>query len=152
MADAQIKVSGLAEFKNALREEGVRLPRELTKAHKIVAAELADDIKGNWPSRSGRSAATIRPVATATSAGVKGGSPDAPYWGVIEFGGELPRFHSESKTHVKPYNGASSRSTPWDEDTSGYFMYPTARGHKARTMNRYEQVVTELADRLFPNP
>lgn len=80
--EPSVKVDGIPELKRALRrtKEGAR---DLSRAHKRIAARFVDAVAGRTRRRSGRLAGAWRPKGTARAASIVN---RLPYAGVQEFG------------------------------------------------------------------
>ena len=78
-----IRAEGLAELRRDLRAIDKKLPRELNKVQREALKSTALKAGALAPKRSGKLAASIRPYATAKSAGLR--SPvvyaNAHHWG-----------------------------------------------------------------------
>jgi hypothetical protein len=87
VAKPKVEVEGLRELRKALRDLGdVGLKKGLTLANKGLAADVAKEAQALVPVRSGRLKASIRPLASQTSARVAAGSMRVPYAKAIEYG------------------------------------------------------------------
>jgi phage gpG-like protein len=88
MADPDVDIRGLREFRGGLRrldnEVAKELTRELRQAVGKVAARAAANVQPY--SRSGDLARSYRPFVQAKAAGVRSA---LPYAGVVEYGGEI---------------------------------------------------------------
>jgi hypothetical protein len=91
MAVAQdpIKIKGLAEFNRSLR----RLDKDAPKALRLVGNDAAQIVvKGaqeTIPEVSGAAKGSIRASSTRTSARVRAGGAKVPYYGFIDYGGNV---------------------------------------------------------------
>jgi phage gpG-like protein len=108
VATNAIRIKGLAEFNRSLRQ----LDRNAPKALRLVANEAAqsvvEDAKGSIPTLTGNASASIRAASTRTSARVRGGGSKVPYYGFLDYGGNVGRNHATHREFIK----------------SGRYLYP----------------------------
>jgi phage gpG-like protein len=108
VATNAIRIKGLAEFNRSLRQ----LDRNAPKALRVVANEAAqsvvEDAKGSIPTLTGNASASIRAASTRTSARVRGGGSKVPYYGFLDYGGNVGRNHATHREFIK----------------SGRYLYP----------------------------
>lgn len=122
-----IKAEGLNELRRDLKAIDKKLPRELTKAQREALKPTAAKAAGFAPRRpsSGRLAASIRPFATARSAGLR--SP-LPYANVQHWGGNVGR---NKATHVR----------------ATFFAFKAVRGDLDDIVERMGDAIDALAKR-----
>jgi hypothetical protein len=105
---AGVRVVGLRELRVALGAVDRRFPEELRDESKDIARivrlravqRLEADV---GPGSTGQAASTIRAFATQRSAGVRAGNARTPYYGWLDFGGEIRHHgpnHSHSHAHI----------------------------------------------------
>jgi phage gpG-like protein len=83
----QIQVEGLRELQRALRQAAdTELPKELRQVNKQVAERVVSAALTRVPRRTGRLAASIKPVGSNLSASVKAGGARVPYAAAIHWG------------------------------------------------------------------
>lgn len=114
----QVKIEGLKELRKAMRDAEAGSQKALQRRFKAVAAVVASAIAGKvTQGPTGRAAASVRPRATATSAGIVAGGQSAPYFPWLDFGGSVGRGHKAGA----PWSGAVKRYNP----KGGIWVYPT---------------------------
>lgn len=92
MAQGAVEVEGLREFRRAVKQVSSDLEKDLKRAMKAdVAQPLAEKVKSEVPTRSGRWRGVIRGGATAKNAYIQWGKAKVPYAAWREFGGKLPQ-------------------------------------------------------------
>lgn len=137
---ATVVVTGLTELRVKLK----RLETEVggfgsaqLKASLMDAADLvAVRARQKVPSKSGRSAGSIRPISTATKgAAVRGGS-GVPYYGWLEFGGRKPVYGNPRSRG--PWSG-SGVGAP-----DGRFLYPAAQENAPQVVDMVSKGVESV--------
>lgn len=96
-AIAEINVTGLAELRRALRKVDASILPELREGLKGAADIVVRDVKAQVPRRTGRAAASVRSVSSGNTIYIKAGGARVPYFGWLEFGGQLPGHHYRSR-------------------------------------------------------
>jgi hypothetical protein len=87
MAKFTIQVTGVTNFRAALRAFDDEQKKELKAVHLKAAMLVYNSAAIRVPVRTGKLKSTLRPAATATYAAVRiGGKRSAPYAGPIHFG------------------------------------------------------------------
>jgi hypothetical protein len=86
--DGKIQVRGLAELNRALRRVDSDAPKALRLALNGVAQDLVDETKPQFPTVTGRAAASLKARSTRTSARVSVGNKRAAYVPWLIFGGQ----------------------------------------------------------------
>lgn len=115
---AGFKVSGLRELRNAMRQAEAGSQKHLQLRFKALATTVAAAIAGNVTvGPTGHAAASVRPRATATSAGIVAGGQSAPYFPWLDFGG------STGPGHKPGQGGSGSIKRPIIK--AGRYIYPT---------------------------
>lgn len=103
MADGfRVEVSGLRQFRRALATSEKALPRELRKGLNEVGRIVVADARPRVPVRSGRLAATMRPLSTQTEGRVVLGSARTPYAQAV-YWGTGPRPGKQGPHNIKPH-------------------------------------------------
>ena len=115
---AGFRVTGLRELRKAMRDAEAGSQKHLQRRFKSVATLVASAIASRVTvGPTGHAAASVRPRATATSAGIVAGGPSAPYFPWLDFGGSVGRGHRPGD----PWSGAVKRYNP----KGGIWIYPT---------------------------
>ena len=86
--ESKIEVSGLARLNKALRQVDADAPKALRLALNGVAEDLVKETKPQFPTVTGRAAASLKARSTRTSARVAVGNKRAAYVPWLIFGGE----------------------------------------------------------------
>lgn len=112
------RVEGLRELRKAMRDAEAGSQKALQRKLKTVAVIVASAIAGKvTQGPSGKAAASVRPRATATSAGIVAGGQSAPYYPWLDFGGSVGRGH------VAGQGGSGAIKRPFIP--AGRYIYPT---------------------------
>lgn len=139
--DVKLRVDGLRELRKELRAIDAAFPKELRAANKQVAEQVvvpeARRRAGalTRPRVGSRLLATIRALASQTSATVAMGGARTPYARGMEFG-------SIRRKQFAPWRG--------NDRNAGYFLYPTIRERSDDIVETYSRVIDELTERAFP--
>ncbi len=90
MADlVAVKIHGLREFRNRLKDMDRDLPKALRIAFNAAADVVVADAKPRVPFLSGDAQSSVRSASTQTKARVRGGGSRAPYYPWLDFGGRI---------------------------------------------------------------
>lgn len=89
MAVEPIKVTGLKEFRDALKKMDKDLPKVLRISFNRAADIIVDEARPKVPTRTGRARASIKTRSTQTEVRVVGGSKRVPYYPWLDFGGTI---------------------------------------------------------------
>ena len=124
MSSVALQVSGLKEFRKAVKAAGNDMPKALRVAMNKAAELVVDEARPHVPKMSGRAAASIRPQSTQTAVRVTAGGRKAPYYPWLDFGGRVGR----RKATVRPFS------------PDGRFIYPAY--FKLRDEGRFVDVMS----------
>lgn len=126
--EGQVAVVGLKDLKRALRQVDVALPKQLRTAFKPIAEHVVSEVRSKLPTRSGEAAASVRPRASQTGAGIAfpaGGVPwrgvKADYFPWLDFGGTTGPGHVANGHNG--YGGSIVRPIV----KGGRYVYPTIK-------------------------
>src|SRR5690606_11224806 len=86
-AGVQIKIEGLREIQQALKNMDPALPKVLRVALNEAVHAVVSDAVERVPKRTGRTAKTVKGASTQNKARVKGGGARARHFGWLDFGG-----------------------------------------------------------------
>ncbi len=89
MAQAPIRIEGLAEFRRELRAAGAKFPREIAKANREAADIVATTARGKAEAQGGvarKAAPSIRAGGTQRAGIVRAGGDRYPYYFGSDFG------------------------------------------------------------------
>ncbi len=111
MVSPKIGVEGLNEFSRALRKLDADLPKLIRVANNTTADFLISKIKPRIPSLKGNARNSLKAQSTRTSARIRVGGKNAPYYPWLDFGGKTGR----NKSVVRPFY------------KEGRYVYPTLR-------------------------
>ena len=100
MARQGIQIQGMRELRRALKDAEGRSPKELAAANQDAAAIVAREAQRRAPVRTGKLRGSIRPLRQAARGIVAAGRASVPYAGVTEYGGTIPRWHSDARTTI----------------------------------------------------
>jgi hypothetical protein len=121
--DVKLSVTGLREFRNAIKKLDAEFPRDMRAGFKGIAGVLASKIAGKVPSGATRRASmSVKPRADTTSASIVAGGSRAPYYPWLDFGGTVGRGHTPGKA----FSGSISR--PFIPE--GRYIFPTIAANR----------------------
>jgi hypothetical protein len=141
--DDTIRVEGLAELRADLKSLDSKLPRELTKVGREVAKFVTADAKSAALTLGGVAAhvaPSLKPTATATSAGVKLDTAAFPEAAGAEFGGQ----RRDTTMQFQPWRGSDSNA--------GYFLYPQIRANSERIVDEFTAGVDRVMTKAGLKP
>jgi hypothetical protein len=147
-----IQVRGLREFRDALREAGEKMPRELQRANKAVAQLVAEKAAATARSQGpagARAARALSASAGQLSATVRLSGEQVPGALGQEFGAghDMPR--QTARGTVRGWNQFPSwRGNGTD---AGYFLWPTIRSSSTEISKAYDDVMAQLMAVAFPD-
>ena len=128
----RIEITGLKEFRKALRDADRQLPRELRKVFNTAGQAVAREATPRIPEKSGKLARSVRARSTQTEGRVVMGSPTrVPYAGWIEFGGNR-----------KGRGGGIARRPVV---RNGRYLYPAYLRRQAEVYRALDEGLTTLA-------
>jgi hypothetical protein len=153
---ASVTVTGLKEFRAALKAVGPEWPKALRQVNKIVADEVAALARGEAAGGNAiqsRAASAIKGRATqkTASVAVSGGKSvpfaNVAFWGVKRHLGWFarPRYRALSQNLPKWVGNA------WDVGGPGgpYAINPAIREAMPRIVEHYQDALLDLARRAF---
>lgn len=135
----QVRIVGLRELRRALRAAGELMPQMLNDELRSIAEIVAARARTKVPHRSGRTAASIRPVIARGGAAVRAGGARVPWYGWLDFGGvrrHMGPHHSHSTEHLQPGRPAIR---------GGRYLYPALE----ETDAEIERNARRALDRVF---
>lgn len=139
-----VHIEGLAELQRQLRLIDHALGSdtagvgELKGAMKSAADIVAREAKARAPYLSGDLFHSINPHATKRGGYVWGGGrASTPHFIVQEFGGTIPRYHSKSRTHVKPRR------------RRGYFFWPALENRQHQVVQTVSRAIDLILAKYF---
>lgn len=124
-----IRIDGLRELNAALKRADTELPKRVRLELNDAIAELAKEVAGRFPRRSGRAAGSVRPRSTRTAARLAMGGARAPYAAWLDFGGAVGRKRSVRRRFYQ----------------SGRYLWPTFAKRKPDILARLERALVEVA-------
>lgn len=128
-------MTGLVEFQRALRQADRQLAIDLRHGLNEAAQIVDDAATARVPKRTGRLAASIRPLSTQREGRVVMGTVKrVPYAGWIEFGGN------------KRNKGGNPSRRPFVK--GGRFLFPAFRDRRVAVRAKLEAVLDRMAERL----
>lgn len=133
-AAASIRVEGLRELQQALRNLDGQTQKQirvaLNKAAEIVAAEA----RRRAPARSGDLRRSVRVSSDQRSAGISMGSASVPYAGFIDYGNKVGSGHGVGRK--------DSQDRPFIP--TGRVMYPAFLAERDAVQEALEQALVDL--------
>lgn len=133
-----VAVEGLAELRRALKTVDAELPKELRRSFLAVGTRIADDARRTVPVRSGRAARSVKAGVSGNTAYVQGGRKTVPYYGWLDFGGQLPSKRSGKRARaVRP------------RIKEGRYLYPAIRRNRDRTIKETAEALESITERAF---
>lgn len=143
---AELNLVGLKELRGALRRFGGELPGELREGLKGAADIAVQDIRGQMPKRTGRAASSVRSVSSGNTIFIKGGGARVPYFGWLEFGGNLPPRRPRNKKALAwagaAHPVASAKGPSLPKVREGRYIRPTI----ARRMPEIVEAAADATD------
>lgn len=126
------RIGGLRDFNRAIKQASTDTARDL-KRELIgeVAEPVAERIRGNVPTRTGRWRRSIRAGATQKGAHITWGRKTVPYAGWMEFGGGIPNKRNRT--------GAPRIRRPREAD--GRYVFPEVGQARAEAEQTAQQVL-----------
>lgn len=115
--------------------ENVEASNDLRDGLKRAANEVAQEAKGRVPSRTGRTASSIRATAGGNRAYVVGGRAAIPHYGWLDFGGRTPRLGNPRS--VGPWAGSGTGPA------KGRFIFPALDAKERQVVSLVEHAVSE---------
>lgn len=146
---SRVEVVGLKELQAALKAVGPKMPRELTKAHKKVAAAVTvegqQEMRGLPTPKSDEAAQGIRARATQRGAAVAM-LGDNPFVRAAEFG---TLIHHVFGNPVLATSMKRPVFRPWlgDGIEAGYALFPALRSFLASS--RFEDTYFDALDEVY---
>jgi hypothetical protein len=125
---AEVHVSGLTEYKKALRQIDDKLGTELRKGLNEVAQVVIDEARPKVPYLTGRAQSSMKAGSSQTAAQIKVGGTVAPHYMWLEFGGRV----GHNKSVVRPFI------------KGGRYVYPTAAQKHNVLVDKLEDVIGTL--------
>jgi hypothetical protein len=136
----EIRISGLKEFRTALKGAEAAAPKELktelSAAGDLVVNETQRRLRSGLKNPKGKLAGTVRVSAGATSSKVTEGNNSNPQAGWIDFGGTI-RHHSDSWSSTRTFI------------KTGRFLYPSYMDKKTEIQDDLEKSLEHLAEKYF---
>ena len=135
--EGAVAITGLTELKNAMKQADAALPAELRLAFKDVAEMVVARTKSGMPRKSGKMAASVKPRASQTSAGIAAYGPRVPYGRYVDFGGGLPNVRG-----VQPGGHTGDTRRPFK--AWGRYIYPTLYRMDADILDAAEDAIEKV--------
>lgn len=80
-------IDGITKLAGSLRRVSPEFPKQMRKVFTEAAKLVTKDAKAQVPKRSGAARRSIRYTTYPDRAEIKGGKPNPPYYGWLDFGG-----------------------------------------------------------------
>jgi hypothetical protein len=101
VATDPIKIRGLAEFNRSLR----RLDKDAPKALRLIGNKAAQSVVAGAQSTvevlTGAASGSVKASSTRTAARVRAGGARVPYFGFLDYGGNVGRYGSTQREFIK---------------------------------------------------
>lgn len=124
---AYVRVDGAKRLRGKLKEIGDDF-EELKAVHREIADRAAEKVRRAIPlGATGRLRGSVRGSGTKTSAAVRLGRKNVPYFGVVEFGG-----YPEGRPYV----------------AEGRYMYPAIKQFAPTAVEIYEREIDAICARF----
>lgn len=124
---ATIQITGLKEFRAALKEMDAGLPKLIRVALNKSSQLVIDYAKPRVPHRTGRAASSLKVRSSQKQARIAAGGTRAPYYPWLDFGGTTP------KGGTRPFY------------TEGRYVYPGLKKNRDEITQLMSEALTELA-------
>lgn len=129
MADT-LRISGLKEFRGALKQLDKGLPKGLRVAFNGSADFLIGKVRPQIPKLTGRAARSVKARSSQTEVRVAVGGRQAPWYPWLDFGGRTGRKRSVDRPFIK----------------EGRYLYPTFHKYRAEFTKITEGALVSLAE------
>lgn len=130
VATNPIKITGLVEFNRSLR----KLDKDAPKALRLVGNEAAQFVvkgaQAEIPTLTGAASQSIRASSTRTSARVRAGSTKVPYYGFLDYGGNVGINGSVHRPFIK----------------TGRYLYPAFESARDQVEETLTKGLVEVAE------
>lgn len=97
----KIQVSGLREFRSALRQVDDALPRGVRVAMNVAANMVIDDARPGIPRKTGRASGSLVPRSTQKSVRIATGGKRAAHYPWLDFGGRVGKYRQIVRPFIK---------------------------------------------------
>ncbi len=134
MAIAEVNITGLKELRRALNKVDKTIAAELREGLKDSVNIISADVRAHIPKNTGRAAASVRAVSRGNTIYLVGGKASVPYFGWLDFGGQLPDKRPNTKKALawsglvnaqgSPKGVMSSRGAYRPVLKQGRYIYP----------------------------
>jgi hypothetical protein len=124
-----IRIHGLREFQQALRQMDGESQKQLRVALNTAAGLVVTGASRRVPVRTGAARASLRTQSSQREARVAGGSRKAPYYGWLDFGGRIGRDKATRRPFVR----------------SGRYIYPAYAANRQGVERALNVALVDLA-------
>lgn len=121
----KVEIKGLREFKRAVGDVDRNLKKEIRLALNEAANLVVSKSKPEFPTLTGKAAASVRAASTQSAARVRAGGARAPYAPWLDFGGSVGRNNSIRRRYQR----------------EGRYIYPRYR--RLRDSGQFQAKMTE---------
>lgn len=128
-----IGVSGLNEFRKAVKILSPNTAKQFRRNMKGVAEIVAADARGHTPVVSGTAAKSVRATTSGSNVAVKAGGGNAPWYPWLDFGGKL-----------KPVGGRHN-TIKRERVKRGRYVYPAIDRHHDELMAAAQKAIEQAA-------
>jgi hypothetical protein len=140
VTDISMTVTGVREFRDALRKVDEQLANQLRGKMLAIAKSIVVDVQRKVPQLIGDARGSVKARATQIGAGVAWGSDKVPYFAWLDFGGSVGRGHRPGQA----WSGSVQRE--WKgQPGQGRYVYPTISEHKEQTVRMLQEAIDDLA-------
>lgn len=130
MTSIDVKVDGLDRLRRNLRAAGQGLEKDLRRANLDAAQIVASEAQRRVPKRTGKTAGTVRALASQRDARVRAGGTRAPHYPWLEYGGKRPRDRA-GRPRV----------------SGGRYLYPAIADVRDQVVDVHERAVRDILRR-----
>lgn len=151
MPVATVNIIGLSELRRALRKMDRESVRALNAGLKGAVQPLVPQIAATVPTSTGRARSSVRVTSSGGTVWLKGGGARVPYFGWLDFGGQLPGHRPRRKKAMMwsgaQHPSASAGGAYRTEIRSGRYIYPGAERHAEEATERTAIIFDGVARR-----
>ena len=123
-----VRIEGLRELQKALKTMDGQSQKRLRIVLNGAADLVVQAANPRIPRRTGRAAASMRPSSGQREASVKAGGGRVPYFGFLDFGGNVGRGDSVKRPFIR----------------DGRYLYPAYRDRKAAIREKISKGLDDL--------
>lgn len=153
-----VRITGLSELKQALKELDKNAPKELGKANKQVAQIVVREAERRTPSGPHQGGGSITPIARSIRASqsqlkvsVMAGGSKTPHAGATEFGGFIPRRGNAGANRNRKKYLRSIGGRGLTHVKKQAYLLPAVQAKLADVLIAYDRAIKSVVDKFHVN-